>query len=216
MNHYYSEVAVPRSGNLAVRFLKSLVKGSYRRPNYENALISGLKSCVQENDQVVVVGGGSGVTATIAAQLAAPHGRVICFEGGKDQVEKVRRTATANGVRDRLEVRHAFVGPNDHVYSDTSGAISVPIQDLPVCDVLELDCEGAEIEILAGMTIRPRSIIVESHGLYGAPSSTLRARLEEIGYKVTNLGVAEIDAEDFCIKNDIHVLMAMNNSAPHD
>lgn len=215
MHPYFSDVIVPRRGGLLIRFLKSLIKRPRDRPNYENALIYGLKKCVRPNDRVVVIGGGLGVTVTVAARLAAPYGHVICFEGGKDQVAKVRRTAVFNNISDRLNVYHAYVGPHDHVYSDTTEAASVPIADLPPCDVLELDCEGAEIEILSHMKIRPRAILVESHGLYGAPSSIVNSRLEEMGYDVENLGVAEIDVKDFCIQNDILVLMAIRKLTHH-
>jgi hypothetical protein len=33
-------------------------------------------------------------------------------------------------------------------------------------DILELDCEGSEIEILQDLTARPRHIIVEMHPMY--------------------------------------------------
>ena len=39
--------------------------------------------------------------------------------------------------------------------------------------MLELDCEGAEVEILRELTIQPRVILVETHVLYGAPTDSL-------------------------------------------
>ena len=62
---------------------------------------------------------------------------------------------------------------------------------LPPCDVLELDCEGAEVEILSTMTIRPRVILTETHGLYGAPTPRVVELLGKIGYRTDVLGVAE-------------------------
>lgn len=210
---HYADVAVPRRGGPVIRLLKSLIRRPRDRPNYENALVDGLGRCVRPNDRIVIIGGGLGVTAIIAARLAAPYGNVICFEGGRDQVARIKRNAIFNKVNDRLNVYHAFVGPHDHVYSDISEATNIPIAELPDCDVLELDCEGAEIEILSSMTIRPRAILVESHGFYGAPSHTVSSLLNEMGYNVENLGVAEIDVEGFCIENDIFVLMATRTQA---
>lgn len=38
-----------------------------------------------------------------------------------------------------------------------------PPQKIPACDVLELDCEGAEIEIIESINFTPRALIVELH-----------------------------------------------------
>ena len=39
----------------------------------------------------------------------------------------------------------------------------IPVTDLQDCDVLEMNFEGAAIEILRHLSIRPRLIIVEIH-----------------------------------------------------
>jgi hypothetical protein len=52
-----------------------------------------------------------------------------------------------------------------NVYGDPSQLATLVVApvELPGCDVLELDCEGAEIVILRDMTIRPR--VVEEWGI---------------------------------------------------
>jgi hypothetical protein len=53
----------------------------------------------------------------------------------------------------------------------TAWCLVISPAELPECDILELDGEGAESLILRNMTIRPRVIAVETHGVYGAPTS---------------------------------------------
>jgi hypothetical protein len=51
-------------------------------------------------------------------------------------------------------------------------------QFLPQADVIEMDCEGAELEIIENLSIRPRVITVETHSNH---DDVLNA-LEKIGY----------------------------------
>jgi hypothetical protein len=71
-----------------------------------------------------------------------------------------------------------------------------------------MDCEGTEVDILRDMTIRPRAMLVETHGIFGAPTHLVASLLEERGYSVTDRGVAETHWTDFCNKHDIRVLSA--------
>lgn len=159
-------------------------------PDYEWALISQLRDQVQEGDQVVVVGGGTGVSTVVAANQSGKQGLIIIFEADSDRVDQCKRTLRFNGVEDQCEVHHAKVGPAIHVpNSKNSGpeAQALTPGDLPDCDVLELDCEGAEREILQKMDIKPRSIIVETHPHFDAPPETIGAILEEKGYEIVKI-----------------------------
>jgi hypothetical protein len=100
------------------------------------------------------------------------------------------------------------VGKAISVYGVGLGSI-VPANKLPECDVLELDCEGAELDILRSMTISPRVILVETHGLYGSSSQEVDRQLTSLGYKTSNLGVAEPRVSKFCEDNDIYVLSGL-------
>jgi hypothetical protein len=177
-------------------------------PDYEAALMQGLSAAARSGDTVVVVGGGLGVTVAHAARLVGEGGRVVCYEGSPECTRHVRRTAALNGVAGRVRVEWATVGAEIGVYlgSTERAAPVTPAQALPDCDVLELDCEGAEILILSDMTIRPRTLLVETHGHLGAPALVVRGLIEGLGYRVEDLGVAEPRLAPLCEANDVRVL----------
>ena len=169
-------------------------------PNYEAALIEGLRATVRQGDKVVV-----------AAQSVGSDGSVVCFEGNKDSAKNVRTAAARNSVDERVTVEDAIVAKDVHVYgapkSEKSTQLVAP-EELPRCDVLELDCEGAEIEILNNLVFLPRVILVETHGIYGASTNDVRKILESRGYDVAELGWAEPNRLDDCKNGDSRVLSA--------
>jgi hypothetical protein len=176
------------------------------QPGYEAALVAGLRETVRSGDNVVIVGAGLGVTAVVAALLAGPLGTVRCFEGSKRHVRYSQQTAARNKLTN-ISVRHAVVGKSVKVYGSDVGIV-VPVSQLPQCDVLELDCEGAEVEILRGLTIQPRVILVETHGQFGAPTDLVGSLLEKHGYVVFDRGLAEpLRGAHECAENDVRVLL---------
>lgn len=50
--------------------------------------------------------------------------------------------------------------------------------------MLLLDCEGAELQIIAGIEPKPPSIIVETHPSQDAPSDDVENILFERGYEI--------------------------------
>jgi hypothetical protein len=182
-------------------------------PNYERALIDALRSQIRIGDSVIIVGGGEGVTAVVAAKVAGETGSVVCFEGNSWNVSKVKGTAARNKISNRLTVEHAIVGEAIAVYGGTEQHSTrvVSPAELPQCDILELDCEGAELLILRNMVIRPRVIAVETHGVYGAPSRMVKELLEKLDYTVEDWGLAEPRLSEVCESNDIRVLVGKRN-----
>ncbi len=178
------------------------------QPRYEEAIVLALKQYARPGDQVVVVGGGAGVTAAVAALLVRPTGHVTCYEGSANQVAAVQTTLDRNSVRDIVSVRHAIVGANLGVYGGEQGAENVSAEQLPQCDILQLDCEGAERLIIPQMLIEPRVVIVETHGMYGSGTDMVHHLLEARGYRVENRGVAE-PLSPSCIRNDVYVLVGV-------
>lgn len=182
-------------------------------PAYESGLVAALREQVQPGDRVVVVGGGIGVTAAVAALQAGPSGHVECYEGASEGVAMVHTTARRNGVADRVTVHHAVVARSIAVYGTEPDRPAVPPEALPPCDLLELDCEGAEVDILRGMTISPRAILVETHGDYGAPTPLVVELLEARGYRVSRHGPAESRFRDYCEEHDIQVVLGLRDPA---
>jgi precorrin-6B methylase 2 len=179
-------------------------------PDYEEKLVIALRTTVKPGDKVLVIGGGNGITAAIAAQLAGPKGKVICYEASSEQLPIIRQTFARNKVE--VELRFGAVGEAIGVYGDGEQAPVVAPEDLPECDILEMDCEGAERIILERMTIRPRAIAVETHRVYGAPKEAVREALEKLNYSVTDMGIAEPRLAATCIELGVDVLMGQQEA----
>lgn len=158
-------------------------------PDHEWALIEGLREYVESGDSVVVVGAGSGTTSVVAAEKVSQNGKVIAYDGGAKRVEQSRKTVRINGVDDRCQIIHAIVGPAIHVTSSESADDFdyVHPADLPACDVLELDCEGAEKAILEQMTITPRVVIAETHPHFDSSPNKIQEILAERGYEIQSV-----------------------------
>ncbi len=183
-------------------------------PTYESALVAGLRAHVGVGERVVVVGGGHGVTAAVAAVAAGPGGHVDAFEAGDEMLPKIRRTLAATGVDTTVTLHHAVVGAAHGVYGDTTAAV-VAAGSLPACDVLVMDCEGAEREILTDLAraeARPRVLLVETHGIFGAPTADVRRLVEALGYTVTRDEIAESGLAEVCLRNDVRVLTALRTA----
>jgi hypothetical protein len=184
------------------------------QPGYEAALVAGLKETVRLGDGVVIVGAGLGVTAVVAALRAGLSGNVQCFEASKQYVKLAQKTAARNRITN-INIHHTVVAKLIATFDGGSASdlgIVLPPSQLPPCDVLQIDCEGAEVEILREIIIQPRVILVETHGLFGAPTNLVTSLLEKCGYVVSDRGVAEARFANYCIKNDIRVLLGMRAS----
>lgn len=170
------------------------------RPEYEKGLIEGLEMTIEEDDTIVILGGGQGVTAVSAARLCGDSSNVAVYEGSEKQVERIKATIEANGVED-IVVYHAVVGPEIDLWGSKGLAEHINASELPECDVLEMDVEGSEIKILEDINIRPRVLIVESHGMNGAPTSKVKELLKDMSYRIDSV----VPAEDtvFARENDI-------------
>jgi len=171
--------------------LDSIVPGiTYSdQPDHEHALVSELRKWIEPGDSICVVGAGSGTTSVVAANQTTEAGSVIAFEGSTNRVEQARNTIGLNGVEQWCEVRHAIVGPAIRLPSLDEGDIrskKLSPKELPDCDVLELDCEGAERNILKGMEIQPRLIIVETHPELNSEPEHISTILEGRGYNIIN------------------------------
>lgn len=197
----WNEVVVPPEVAPEPRITDKLIPAPVRTdyPKSEGGEVEGHKHYTQVNDHVVIIGGGRGVTAVWASKAVGLNGSVIVYEGGLEQVDIVRQVAHLNGVANRIKVRHALVGPGLSVYGTYNGAERINPTDIPDCDVLELDCEGAEAEILPQLQVRPRVIILEIHARDYDDPWRWKQDLSQIGYEIvdrrTNNGKALTKSE---------------------
>lgn len=165
-----------------------LLDGSDTKPSYKQENVSALREHVQPGDDVTIIGGGFGVTPVIAAQ---ERGTVTVYEPSREHASLVREAASLNDVPGRIHVEKAAVGPAIEVFgAEGSASESRQPSELGECDVLELDCEGAEHDILTALDIQPRVIIVEVHPHQDVSRDTVRRTLRDRGYTITSEEIA--------------------------
>lgn len=161
----------------------------FQRPfifsEYESALSLGLRKYATAGDDVTIVGGGRGVTAVVASDQVGDGGFVTVYEAALEKVTLVRETLELNNANN-VTVREAAVGDPLRVWGPESSEDVMSPGDLSECDVLELDCEGAEVEILSSLAIRPEAIIVETHGVEDPLNNAVTDLLDKLGYSVVH------------------------------
>jgi hypothetical protein len=154
-------------------------------PDEERHSISQIDRYVDEGDRAVVIGGGWGLCAVAVARRAGESGRVTVFEGSEKFAERCRETVRLNSIESRVEVHHATVCETGKLWGDVGSAEVVEPESLPDCDVLQIDCDGAELEILKRMSIRPRRAIVEIHGMFDVSEEDVDSVMNRYGYEIT-------------------------------
>lgn len=154
-------------------------------PTYKQCLCDAIREYVSTGDAVNIVGESRGVPTVLAAEAG---GDVTVYEASVPRYDQIQQTLGLNGCVEAVEVVHAVVG----AYGDTSreehGAeghvTKLRPQAVSDCDILVLDCDGAEYDILASMSQPPETIIVEYHGYLQSPESRMKTLLEERGYDI--------------------------------
>ncbi|WP_276301623.1 FkbM family methyltransferase [Halorussus lipolyticus] len=180
------------------------------KPEYEEPIVAALRAHVEPDDNVLILGGGAGVSATVAAESVADgDGHVTVYEAAQRQLSNIDRTLEVNDVADDVTVNHAIVEEDRNVFGVTGEAEAISAETLPECDVLEMDCEGAETAVLRNLQSDPRVIIVETHGNLDAPTNEVQRLLAERGYGV----VAERPGMP---EQDIYILTAVREDALPD
>lgn len=154
------------------------------KPNYKYGTIDLLDKHIRVDDTIAIVGGGYGVT-TVHAARKARNGKIFVYEGSAEQCRILNKVMSWNDVDVEHEIIQGVVGDDIDVYHTSEEADMVHPSDLPACDVLEMDCEGAELEIIFGLDQRPRIIIVEIHPhKFDADASRICEILRDIGYEI--------------------------------
>lgn len=153
-------------------------------PKYKAANLKALRESVRAGDDVVVIGGGIGVTTVVSAFQTGESGSVTTFEASIDEIETIERTLKVNKVKNMCTVHHVLVGPAISIEGDMGNPTTISSKDLPECDVLEIDAEGAEVDILGTLLIRPETVIVESHPKFGGTTKRVKQELSRMEYRI--------------------------------
>lgn len=157
-------------------------------PNHSGGEINAHKKFTKKGDDVVIIGGGRGVSAVRASNICYP-GKVYVYEASLKYVELIDEVLSLNDVTN-CEIIHGCVGPSLNVWGPNNENVSknIKVEDLPRCDVLEMDCEGAEYQILDdfnNFTKKPRVIIVEVHPhRTNKEPKVLLNMIKELGYNI--------------------------------
>ena len=83
-----------------------------------------------------------------------------------------------------MKIYHAIIEKPVYLLGDLGDPPLIPTRDFSECDVLVMDCEGAEIPILQNLQISPRLIIVEAHPLLNSPKEEVIKLLDKLGYEI--------------------------------
>lgn len=161
-----------------------LLDREYNNPGYKEVNVGELRKSVQTGEKVVVVGGGHGVTSVVAARHVGESGEVTTYEGSEEKVEEVRRTLSLNQMEERCDVRHVVVGQVSNLAGSMGDANVIDPSEIEDCDVLEMDCEGGEMDIIPKLTVRPRRIIVETHPQFDSETEDVVSLLHNQGYEL--------------------------------
>jgi len=152
-------------------------------PNFE---INAHKSHTQKGDTVCVIGGGHGISAIAAAEQVGENGTVVVYEAASDRVRALKESMNINSVEYRVEIKEGIVaGRTENIWEFDNSEVISPSNLLQV-DVLEIDCEGAEMEILQGLCYRPRVLTVEAHPVFGFQLVMLNRGLRPRGIELYN------------------------------
>jgi len=150
------------------------------KPYYEYTEVEGVKQYVGENDDVVVIGGGHGVTAVHAAKITS--GTVTVIEADHGRFQDLSRTFDVNDVSKQIKTEFGYLG-DLHIDLDDFDVPPVSYNDIPDADVWDMDCEGAEIEILQNLPYKPSVILVETHDNH----DTVVEMLENLEYEIMDI-----------------------------
>lgn len=156
------------------------------QPEYEGPLVNAIERTVQGEDSVIIVGGGRGVSTVIAARAVGPLGDVTVYEGSREQYDLVEETVRLNRVADRTSVNFEVVGDAVSLWGEGMQADISDPEKLPPCDILILDCEGAEKQVVSELSTLPSTIVVETHGDLGVAPEEMVRTLESRGYEIIN------------------------------
>lgn len=172
-------------------------------PDHEKLMVSSIRKYVSSGDTVVEIGGGSGVSAVIAANEVGESGEVITFEASENMIELIENTVELNDVSDNVVIKHGVVSNSVRIMKrKENGSLPqiVSTDEIPNCDTLIIDCDGCEFDVLDDLSDPPPTTIVEHHAVLDCDERDIAYRpsllldlLEDFGYKIIDENVQKMD-----------------------
>ena len=167
---------------------------------------------IRENDLIIDVGGHVGLFA-LYASLRCPEGKIISIEPHPQNFSLLKENMNNNKILKTKLVNKAITNSNEDIelFIDSlddsahsiygTGKKSILIKSITLieimnenkfskCNLLKMDCEGAEFEIIQSLSdkelLRIEKICLEYHLKRDklSPLDNLRIRLEKMGYNV--------------------------------
>ena len=161
-------------------------------PDYESQYISALNTIIKPGDNVVLIGGGEGVSSIVAARLAGPNGSVHTYEAAAEAAEKAQRLVDFHELNDSVDVTHSIVEVEGALRGNSMGADVISIGEIPEGDVLGIDADGAEFDILENIPKWATTMAVEHHPVMKKGSisieyqpSRIRDKIQEKNFSIS-------------------------------
>lgn len=164
----YRYLPIPARPKTIINFLKSIIFANKIIHTEELGILLSHDDIYKPDDIILAVGVGSGISLIHNATKNRIVGSYIGIEASREQIERAFENANLNGIDSTMyELIEGFVGNPDNVYGKLTQHSSrfIDINQMNF-SVLELDCEGSEVEIIRDLTVKPRNIIVELHPMY--------------------------------------------------
>jgi FkbM family methyltransferase len=165
-----------------------------------------------KNDVVIDIGGHVGLFALYASMMS-PNGRIISIEPYSQNFSLLKENVIKNNLNNIIPVNKAitnsnknielFIDDNDDsahsIYNNGKNSIQIESTTLEAimnenqileCDMLKIDCEGAEFDIIESLSNKElskiRKIALEYHLKENNKSSlkNLTKRLEEMSFDI--------------------------------
>jgi FkbM family methyltransferase len=203
-----AEVRILRGPLRGMKWIKGAGPNAYWFGTYEVARIRAFANMVTQGAVVYDVGANVGIYSLLASLRAGPSGRVYAFEPLQRNLQHLRRHLALNNVQNCTVLEEAVCNEEGTRRFSTAasdsctarlspdGEIQVPATTLDSCiygarrlpppDIIEIDVEGAELEVLEGSLrvlaeFHP-AIFLEIHGTQ--LHTDCRAFLSNRGYHI--------------------------------
>lgn len=193
---------IPTRPKAIFAFVKNSIFGDSTIYRDELGILLSHDDIYRQSDIILAVGVGSGLSLIHNCMKPRVNDAFIGIEGSRNQIDLTIGNSKLNNIDfSKFKLIEGYVGNQNNVYGHhnqkTSNMIDINHFEF---DVLELDCEGSEIEILRDLTVRPRHIIVEMHPMYrNIKINEFLAGMGNKGYNLSKVYTVNGD----CVKPEI-------------